>query len=139
MVSYLVTAYLSRPWEIKTASTFPLDPLEQMAKAPSSALLSVLAILATAGASPTPLAFLCPDSYNKRHFSNPTTAPPSPSLRIADKFVQGEDGLWRRAESYSLYGSTFSCTGVSYHIPGTHAAPSFPQVLSTFYTGSLSQ
>lgn len=92
-----------------------------MAKPPSSALLSILAILATASGSPTPAPFLCPShSYNKRHLKYPQiTATPIPV-----KFVQGDDGLWRRAESYTLYGSTF-CVGVSYRIPDPHATPSF--------------
>ena len=136
MASSLVTLYLSRPWEIKTISTFPLDPVVQMAKPPSSALLSILAILATASGSPTPPHFLCPShSYHKRYVSHPRpTQPPIPV-----KYVRGDDGLWRQAESYSLYGSTFACVGVSYHIPGPHATPSFSQDLSTSYTGSLSQ
>ena len=91
------------------------------AKPPSSALLSILAILATASGSPTPAPFLCPShSYNKRHFSHSqTTAPPIPV-----KFVQGDDGLWRRTESYTLYGSTF-CVGVSCCTPDLHTIPSF--------------
>ena len=93
-----------------------------MAKPPSSALLSILAILATASGSPTPLPFLCPShSYNKRHLTH------SPTASIPVKFVRGDDGLWRRAESYTLYGSTFcvESVGVSYHIPDPHATPSF--------------
>lgn len=95
-----------------------------MAKPPSTALLSILAILATASGSPTPASFLCP-SHNKRHFahSHPTA---TSSSRIPVKFAQGDDGLWRRVDSYSLYGSTFSvCEGVSYRTPNPHAAPSF--------------
>ena len=103
-----------------------------MAKPPSSALLSILAILATASGSPTPASFLCPSQsyYNKRHFSHshPTATP----NHIPVKFVQGDDGLWRRDESYSLYGSTFSCEGVSYLIPDPHTTPSF----SKFCTSS---
>lgn len=95
-----------------------------MAKPPSSALLSILAILATASGSPTPASFLCP-SHNKRHFthSHPTATSNS---RIPAKFVQGDDGLWRRVDSYTLYGSTFSvCESVSYRIPDPHTTPSF--------------
>ena len=127
MVSYLVTVFIKTLGNKDRLYLSP-DPLLQMAKAPSPALLSILAILATASGSPTPLPFLCPShSYNKRNFPHPrTTTPP-----IAVKFVQGDDGLWRRAESYSLYGSTFPCSGVSYRIPGPRSTSSFSKACPT--------
>ena len=110
-----------------------------MVRPPSTALLSILAILATTSGSPTPASFLCP-SHNKRHFthSHPTAAP---SSRIPVKYAQGDDGLWRHAESYTLYGSTFCCIGVSFWIPDPHTTHphSFFQVLAFFYSGSLVQ
>lgn len=94
-----------------------------MAKPPSSSLLAILAILATASGSPTPLPFLCPSSsHYGRHFprSQPTTTP------VPVKFIQCSDGLWRRAEFYELYGSTFC--GVSYGILDPHPHPHFPSL-----------
>ena len=128
MVSYLVTVFIKTLGN-KDRPTFPPDPLLQMARPPSTGLLSILAILATASGSPTPASFLCP-SHNKRHFthSHPTAVP---SSRIPAKFVQDDDGIWRHAESYTLYGSTFCCVGVSYrfsdpHTTNPHFSKSWP-------------
>jgi hypothetical protein len=93
--------------------------------APSSGLLSILATIASSSGvdgSPAPPAFLCPSidvddqdvlkSKPSRRQVAPQDPTPLPrastsrrSTRIPDKFVQGDDGIWRRA-SYTLYGST---------------------------------
>lgn len=105
---------------------------------PSSSVLSILATIAasshTVDGSPLPLPtppppFLCPsinyDSFQP-HAPTPTTAssssifystsslsssslPGSTSNRqVADKYVQGVDGLWRKTDSWTLFGSSVS-------------------------------
>jgi hypothetical protein len=100
--------------------------------APSSALLSLLATIASSSsvhASPTPPFFLCPslESLNIREDlpepeepSNSQSASPNPSSSpsarearyVPIKYVQNDDGLWRKVDSYTLYGSTVAagCT-----------------------------
>ncbi len=100
---------------------------------PSSGLLSLLATVVSsslaAKASPVSLSFLCPgvedESYYseheelaRRHCSRPsvnneaTTSflakKKSRRLRLPDRYVQGEDGLWMKT-NWNLYGSTM-CT-----------------------------
>ena len=92
---------------------------------PSSGLLSILAtIVSSSGVdgSPAPPTFLCPSidvddedvlkskpSRRQAAPQDPTPVPSTstsrPSTRIPDKFVPGDDGVWRRA-AYTLYGST---------------------------------
>lgn len=102
--------------------------------APSSGVLSLLATISAASSAvdgspltlhPTPPPFLCPyiacDNYEAgvELFPHPVaetsasalTAPTTTTKlgkrgAIADKFVQGPDGKWRRADRYTLYGST---------------------------------
>jgi len=87
-----------------------------MAKPPSSTLLSILAIIASSTANAAPPTFLCPSLNYK---SSPTI--PSTPRRIPSKFEQGEDGRWRRVDSYTLYGSTVLYIGVSYQRPRSHS------------------
>ncbi|TRM66121.1 hypothetical protein BD626DRAFT_486789 [Schizophyllum amplum] len=88
--------------------------------APSSGLLSLLAVIATsssAHASPTPPVFLCP-GLETDECTGAQTAPPlarrssqSRTKRdrtIPDKYEEGEDGVWRKVD-YSLHGGP-SCT-----------------------------
>lgn len=100
------------------------SPTRAATLAPSSAILSLLATIASsnlASASPTPPSFLCPsllpsdtqDQPTHRHhsFPPPTSRPSSTSWRkspryVPDKFVSGTDGVWRRVPSYTLYGAT---------------------------------
>ncbi|TEB38624.1 hypothetical protein FA13DRAFT_1724547 [Coprinellus micaceus] len=91
--------------------------------APSSTLLSLLSIVvasSVAEGSPAPPAFLCPSiepratptPVRRRHKRSTSTAssevkssvPRAVVRNIADKYEQGEDGVWRRVESYTLYG-----------------------------------
>jgi len=90
--------------------------------APSSTLLSLLATLAstsTADASPTPPTFLCPSlesDFSPDVCSYKRAASPvdnendddtlSKRSWLPDKYVEGADGVWRKAESYTLYGAT---------------------------------
>ncbi|TFK41884.1 hypothetical protein BDQ12DRAFT_344312 [Crucibulum laeve] len=97
-------------------------------RGPSAGLLSLLATIAasssTVDGSPTPPPFLCPslDTVNVPilqvdqpvipvHPRIPRSANPSIPLRnirrgVPDKFEQGDDGVWRKATAYTLYGST---------------------------------
>lgn len=102
---------------------------------PSSSVLSLLATIAassqTVDGSPLPLptppppSFLCPfidhvnicvrnttptTSYSSitTSFTSPTTTTKS-SPQVADKYVQGPDGRWHKADAWTLYGST-CCT-----------------------------
>lgn len=91
--------------------------------APSSTLLSLLSVVvasSVAEGSPAPPAFLCPSiepratptPVRRRHKRSTSTAsselkssvPRAVVRNIADKYEQGEDGIWRRVESYTLYG-----------------------------------
>ena len=89
--------------------------------APSSTLLSLLATLAstsTADASPTPPTFLCPslesdlssDVCNYKRAASPVGNENDDDTlskrRLPDKYVEGSDGVWRKVESYTLYGAT---------------------------------
>jgi hypothetical protein len=87
--------------------------------APSSTLLSLLATLAstsTADASPTPPTFLCPslgsdvspDVCNYKRAASPVDNENTLLKRswLPDKYVEGSDGVWRKVESYTLYGAT---------------------------------
>ena len=116
--------------------SFSLLGPDIMAKPPSTTLLSLLAILvSSANSSPAPPSFLCPPINYKRNITPPPSPPPPPTRQIPNKYVQGDDGFWRRVESYTLYGSTVPCTGVSYQHPTfTH---SFYHLSTAFYTGSL--
>lgn len=93
---------------------------------PSSALLSTLAAIVAssplAASSPAPLSFLCPSiAYHHTPSHTIQQRSTSPSRRIKSrrspkrfghsrvlpfKFEPGEDGVWRRVETYTLYGST---------------------------------
>jgi hypothetical protein len=89
--------------------------------APSATLLSLLSAIASssvAEGSPAPPSFLCPSIQRaapptrrrvKRdnESSTSTSVPSVPRAvvrNIADKYERGEDGLWRRVDSYTLYG-----------------------------------
>ena len=87
---------------------------------PSPAILSALAVFAThpvvAGSplpppSPPP-PFLCP--FIERDSIPATSIPPSSPAplpqcgALADRYVQGTDGLWKKTETWALYGSTVS-------------------------------
>lgn len=101
---------------------------------PSPTLLSLLAILASTlptDASPTPPTFLCPslgsgispNIRNSKRAASPIKDSqhddddplPEPIKRswVPDKYVKGSDGVWRKAESYTLYGATVAsnCNG----------------------------
>lgn len=88
---------------------------------PSNSLLSILAsIVATSQpVSSSPLAFLCPSRS-------------TPPLGLPDKYQQGDDGLWRKVDEYSLYGSTVCAVSISPPIPCitecSHPIHSFSQV-----------
>ncbi|KAG6873847.1 hypothetical protein C0995_010459 [Termitomyces sp. Mi166 len=91
---------------------------------PSSAVLALLATISdslpSAEASPAPLSFLCPSfipqptpTLNAR--TRTITPPPvlkrslnprSPLRSVPDKFEKGDNGRWRRVDTYTLYGST---------------------------------
>lgn len=96
---------------------------------PSSSVLSILATIAASSQtvdgsplpSPTPPpSFLCPsiDHFNTCvHNTTPTTSYSSSSTssptatakftqQVADKYIQGLDGRWRKASAWTLYGST---------------------------------
>lgn len=99
---------------------------------PSSSVLSILATIAASSHSvdgsplpfPTPPpSFLCPfiDHVNicvrnptptTSYSSITTTSSASPttttqhSPQVADKYVQGPDGRWHKADAWTLYGST---------------------------------
>src|SRR6266511_3843791 len=98
-------------------------------------LLSTIASASTANASPAPPAFLCPlfgsksardPCFSKRaEDPSPNSASDEPDhdqdqtqtdtkLRwVPDKYEEGADGIWRRVESYTLYGATVpsNCDG----------------------------
>ncbi|KAF5332512.1 hypothetical protein D9611_005110 [Ephemerocybe angulata] len=101
--------------------------------APSSTLLSLLSLVVSASVaegSPAPPAFLCPSiaasptrskRRSKRTVSTTaatttptaqakTTVPRAIVRNIADKYEKGEDGIWRRVESYTLYGVCPGCS-----------------------------
>lgn len=97
-------------------------PAPTRSLAPSATLLSLLSAIASssvAEGSPAPPPFLCPSiqpsvAPTRRRVkrdaksSTSTSVPSAPRAavvrNIADKYEQGEDGLWRRVESYTLYG-----------------------------------
>lgn len=98
---------------------------------PSSSVLSILATIAasshTVDGSPLPLptpppSFLCPfidhvnicvrettptTSYSSiTTSSTPSTTTTQSVPQVADKYVQGPDGRWHKADGWTLYGST---------------------------------
>ncbi|PPQ77017.1 hypothetical protein CVT25_014834 [Psilocybe cyanescens] len=102
--------------------------------APSSGLLFLLASVASASTvsgSPAPPSFLCPSvvaehnadtSLDKRApLSSSVTVTPTPSeandvllarQHVPVRYHHDADGVWRRVDSYTLYGSTVSaCSG----------------------------
>ncbi|KXN88886.1 hypothetical protein AN958_06756 [Leucoagaricus sp. SymC.cos] len=106
----------------------PLPPTSRLrpSAVPSAAVLSLLAGIVSnspvATASPAPPPFLCP-SLALPQSSSPATQHPSPlpaprsrsrrsipltgrSHTLPYKFEQGDDGVWRHVDSYTLYGST---------------------------------
>lgn len=93
---------------------------------PSSALLSILGTIAASSsnvnASPAPPQFLCP-SFNPnqtpiasidprdlpilaRVVSDQSDTLPGVTRSIPDRYDRGSDGMWRRVDKYTLYGST---------------------------------
>lgn len=96
--------------------------------APSPGLLSLLATVVASSSTVdgSPLSFLCPSlggeeviSPISRHSNtfNPTSSAATTSSterrrienrrqRLPPKYETGDDGLWRKANTYSLYGST---------------------------------
>ncbi|CCL98091.1 uncharacterized protein FIBRA_00085 [Fibroporia radiculosa] len=113
---------------------------------PSSSLLAIFATVAASSSLvdghplPTqtpPPEFLCPQlgldssltlsSSNLRHLaprqtstsasaSNPTQEI-ARSVSVADKYVSGTDGLWRKTDVWTLYGSTFCSDGTCSSTP----------------------
>ena len=93
---------------------------------PSSGLLSLLATIASAtsaNASPAPPQFLCPsigtrDIVDERPLAKKRASSSSSPSTVNDtnkwgskrqlphKYERGSDGVWRRVDSYTLYGST---------------------------------
>lgn len=97
---------------------------------PSSGLLTILASIAassvTAGCSPTPPAFLCPflstiqdNGHDRRDnvldediSSDLLPNSPTPTKhrrekrRVPVRYEKGDDGRWRRMDTFTLYGST---------------------------------
>lgn len=100
---------------------------------PSSSLLSILATIAasshTVDGSPLPQptpppSFLCPSiEHHNIQIRDPTpttsyttitasssatttTTTTKSTPQVADKYVQGSDGRWRKAQAWTLYGST---------------------------------
>ncbi|KAI9570359.1 hypothetical protein HD554DRAFT_2170515 [Boletus coccyginus] len=78
---------------------------------PSPAILSALAVIAThpvvAGSPVPPPSFLCP--FIERDIPVTSIPPPPPPAQcgaLADRYVQGSDGLWKKSEAWTLYGST---------------------------------
>ncbi|KAG6849975.1 hypothetical protein H0H93_002977 [Arthromyces matolae] len=102
---------------------------------PSSTVLALLATISSSipsvDASPAPPSFLCPSlsvpkpTPTRNHQSRRT--PPQvllvkksvvttgPPRHVPDKFEQGDNGRWRRVETYTLYGSTVcvACDGAA--------------------------
>jgi hypothetical protein len=115
---------------------------------PSSSLLTLLASLASASTvygSPAPPSFLCPtlesgDVADCALPSRPSTsqtpvttvslAEPTQTVlprHVPDRYSQQDDGMWRRIDSYTLYGSTMpACSSVSVGNPYSGAALSSP-------------
>jgi hypothetical protein len=122
---------------------------------PSSSVLSILATIAassqTVDGSPLPLptsppSFLCPfiDHVNIRVRSTiPTTsysavttssASPTPtfkSAQVADKYVQGPDGRWHKADSWTLYGSTCCAPSPDLTVDDTQSTSALVPTVST--------
>lgn len=115
---------------------------------PSSSLLTLLASLASASTvygSPAPPPFLCPTLESGDVGDCPLPSRPSTSQtpvtkvfldeptqtilprHVPDRYSRQADGVWRRVESYTLYGSTMpACTSVSIGNPLSGAALSSP-------------
>lgn len=97
---------------------------------PSSSVLSIIATIAASSQtvdgsplpSPTPPpSFLCPsiDHFNTcvrdttptTSYSSSSTSSPTATAKftqqVADKYVEGLDGRWRKASAWTLYGSTY--------------------------------
>lgn len=117
---------------------------------PSSAVLSALAFIATSqssvSGSPLPIpteppVFLCPSiefdlavsspptispapllRLNNRAFTPTPTSQVPPSRRVADRYVKGSDGKWRKTEAWTLYGSM--CCASTSSVDNTPASPS---------------
>jgi hypothetical protein len=123
------------PLPVSTQRRRRRRPPAKFAAGPSSGVLSLLATISAASSSadgspvsaqPTPPPFLCPyiardNSYDQASAPLPdpvaetsasALSPPTPTSKIgrrgtiADKFVQGSDGMYRRVDRYTLYGST---------------------------------
>ncbi|KAG0702742.1 hypothetical protein DFH29DRAFT_920205 [Suillus ampliporus] len=115
--------------------------LPQSSTCPSSSVLSILATIAatsqTVDGSPLPLptsppTFLCPfidkeciqprdptptttssSSTSTFHPTSSSSHKKFKSVQLADKYVQGTDGRWRKADAWTLYGSTCCSTSSS--------------------------
>ena len=111
-------------------------PRRRRLSCPSATLLSLLAALAAPATSaptptptPPPLPFLCPSffprttpasvpdnphclspqgpSHTWSGASHDPQTPPSPRPKLLpDRYVKGSDGLWRKVDEFTLYGST---------------------------------
>ncbi|THV01429.1 hypothetical protein K435DRAFT_836827 [Dendrothele bispora CBS 962.96] len=129
---------------------------------PSSALLSLFTTVfassfTTVQAIPAPPPFLCPSldqsSYNDGPClsvrSNPSKEPVpltprrSQSARrsksrrkVPPKYVEGDDGRWRKATHYSLYGSTIAAAECQY--PTGSGLPSVDDAINNSDSGSSS-
>lgn len=100
--------------------------------APSASILSFLATIAssdTTHASPTPPTFLCPSIQDIDHhiplpqpqrrdtpIKNSIDASSSDSTnsarvirRVPERYERGDDGVWRKVPTYTLYGYTMGC------------------------------
>ncbi|KAF9024117.1 hypothetical protein BDZ89DRAFT_1069367 [Hymenopellis radicata] len=110
---------------------------------PSASLLSLLASVAatvpTVDGSPAPLHFLCPRYSAATEFveqaavadAPPYEFPPETSTstvftrrRVPPKYEQKDDGLWRKVETYTLYGSTMctSCAATTSSVDASNQA-----------------
>lgn len=113
---------------------FKKTPSSSSTSVPSAKLLFLLSTIAsasTANASPAPPSFLCPffgsNPVRGPCYSRRAEVPPPNNLSddqsqtqtdaklrwVPDKYEEGSDGIWRRVESYTLYGATVppNCDG----------------------------
>ena len=121
--------YRSRTRESHSAHRLRRRPLLSFPTCPSSTLLSILGTIAASSsnvnASPAPPPFLCP-SFGQDNAPIATTSTlhsPSPekvvshppeqtnkiagvSRNIPDRYNRSNDGIWRKMDKFTLYGST---------------------------------
>ncbi|KAG6919038.1 hypothetical protein DXG01_009748 [Tephrocybe rancida] len=107
-----------------TTTTTPRRRRQAPSRAPSSAVLALLSTISASvtsvHGSPAPLSFLCP-SFIPEPTPTLDLSPRGKSLlsrreqwaknlgsikHVPDKFERGDNGRWRRVDTYTLYGST---------------------------------